>query len=149
MPLVPVMPTTRAAERRSIREPDPSGVTALHRAQYYLPRTLDKTLTVHPLPARRARHPLGFLEPVKGSPAASPTILQAVIVPGLAFDKKGFRLGYGAGYYDRFLKRCRPDCKKIGLNFYEPVPKIEDTHDGDVPVDLVITPERLFASAEG
>jgi 5-formyltetrahydrofolate cyclo-ligase len=79
-----------------------------------------------------------------GTETADPTVLDMVLVPMLAFDKKGFRVGYGKGFYDRFLKECREDCLKVGLSYFEPVDSIEDTHDFDVPLDLCITPHRTY-----
>lgn len=78
-------------------------------------------------------------EPVKGVPTPIEKI-DAVLVPLLAFDKQGHRLGYGRGFYDRFLAGCRRDCLKIGLSFFEAVATIEDVHDTDVPLNMVITP---------
>lgn len=69
--------------------------------------------------------------------------IDMVLVPGLCFDRGGHRVGYGKGFYDRFLKECRSDCVKIGLSFFPPVEDIEDVHDGDVQLDFVITPERV------
>ena len=68
-----------------------------------------------------------------------------VLVPGLAFDAAGHRVGYGKGFYDRFLSRCRPDCVKIGLSFFEPVKKIAGTHAGDVRLDWLITPHNAIS----
>jgi 5-formyltetrahydrofolate cyclo-ligase len=84
----------------------------------------------------------GIREPV-GDPA-DPDGLDLVIVPLLCFDLSGHRVGYGKGYYDRFLAKCRPDCLKIGLSLFPPIDEIEDLHDGDVPVDLCITPDEVF-----
>jgi 5-formyltetrahydrofolate cyclo-ligase len=69
-----------------------------------------------------------------------PESIDMVLVPGLCFDRDRHRVGYGKGYYDQFLKKCRPDCLKIGLSYFEPVEKIDDVHDGDVQLDFVITP---------
>jgi 5-formyltetrahydrofolate cyclo-ligase len=66
--------------------------------------------------------------------------IDMVLVPGLCFDRHGHRVGYGKGYYDRFLAQCRSDCVKIGLNFFELVDSIDDIHDGDVAVEFVINP---------
>jgi 5-formyltetrahydrofolate cyclo-ligase len=65
--------------------------------------------------------------------------IDMVLVPGLCFDRNGHRVGYGKGYYDRFLKKVRPDCLKVGLSYFEPVDKI-DVHEGDVSLDAVVTP---------
>lgn len=70
--------------------------------------------------------------------------IDAVLVPLLCFDVRGFRVGYGKGFYDRFLQKCRPDCLKIGLSFFPPVEKIEDAQDFDVPLDYCVTPDRVF-----
>ena len=70
--------------------------------------------------------------------------IDIVLVPGSCFDLEGHRVGYGKGFYDRFLKTCRPDCLKIGLSYFEPVEAIDDIHDGDVALDFVITPERVI-----
>jgi 5-formyltetrahydrofolate cyclo-ligase len=78
-------------------------------------------------------------EPVKGVPTPNDRI-DAVLVPLLAFDKQGHRLGYGRGFYDRFLASCRPDCLKIGLSFFEEEEKIDDISEKDVALDLVVTP---------
>jgi 5-formyltetrahydrofolate cyclo-ligase len=83
-------------------------------------------------------------EPVEGVPTP-PEKIDVVLVPLLAFDKRGHRLGYGRGFYDRFLMRCRPDCKKIGLSFFEMEEKIDGINERDVPLNLVITPERVIA----
>ena len=69
--------------------------------------------------------------------------IDAVLVPGLAFDRRGHRVGYGKGFYDRFLKSCSTGCVKIGLSYFEPVEIIDDSHDGDVPVTLIISPQHM------
>jgi 5-formyltetrahydrofolate cyclo-ligase len=67
-----------------------------------------------------------------------------VLVPLLCFDCRGFRVGYGKGFYDKFLKMCRSDCRKIGLNFFPPVEKISDVNEFDVKLDCCITPEKVW-----
>lgn len=78
-------------------------------------------------------------EPQQGV-EAFPAQLDAVIVPLLAYDWHGHRVGYGRGFYDQFLAQCRPDCRRIGLSFFEPVDKIEDVRAEDVALDAVICP---------
>lgn len=72
-------------------------------------------LTVHPLASRMELHPYGFRQPVAGSPTVDPVTIDAVLVPGLAFDEEGNRLGHGAGYYDELLGRIRPDAETVGV----------------------------------
>jgi len=79
------------------------------------------------------------LEPVNKEDEINPEGIDLVIVPGVAFDSKGNRIGYGKGYYDRFLKRLNPDCKKIGLAFdFQVVDEIM-AEDFDVAVDEVVS----------
>lgn len=85
----------------------------------------------------------GISEPVSGTPVFAEQ-LDAVIVPLLAFDQQGHRVGYGKGFYDRFLSACRPDCLKIGMSFFGPVSKIEDIEPSDVALDFCITPQRIW-----
>jgi 5-formyltetrahydrofolate cyclo-ligase len=70
--------------------------------------------------------------------------IDLVIVPLLAFDLKGNRVGYGKGVYDRFLKESRPDCKKIGLSFFESVEEIAEINSYDVKLNVVLTPFQLY-----
>ncbi|MCF0059574.1 5-formyltetrahydrofolate cyclo-ligase [Dyadobacter sp. CY356] len=72
-----------------------------------------------------------------------PNDIDAVFLPLLAFDKKGFRVGYGGGYYDRFLVHCRPDVVKIGLSFFDPVDEITEIDAFDVPMDYCVTPLEI------
>jgi 5-formyltetrahydrofolate cyclo-ligase len=75
----------------------------------------------------------------------SPASLDIIFVPLLAFDKKGIRVGYGQGFYDRFLAACRTDCLKIGFSYFEPFDTIDDTHEFDLPLDLCVTPTTVYA----
>ena len=84
----------------------------------------------------------GIQEPRSGVPA-EPHQMDMVIVPLLACDKEGYRIGYGKGYYDRFLADCRPDCQGIGLSLFELEDKIPH-EDHDVPLDACITPEAFI-----
>lgn len=82
-------------------------------------------------------------EPVDGIEVPSIKI-QVVFVPLLAFDKKGHRVGYGKGFYDKFLSKCRPQTIKIGLSFFEAEELIEDIFEGDVQLDYCVTPEKVY-----
>lgn len=84
----------------------------------------------------------GIEEPVEGIDMF-PTEIDLVIVPLLSFDKKGNRVGYGKGYYDRFLKKCRKDCLKIGFSYFEPVEQIDDINKFDIKLDFGITPDSI------
>ncbi len=70
--------------------------------------------------------------------------LNLVLIPLLCFDKKGYRVGYGKGYYDRFLAECRPDVLKVGLSIFEPVEAISDVDTFDIKMDYCITPNRIW-----
>lgn len=70
--------------------------------------------------------------------------IDAVLVPLLCFDTKGFRVGYGKGFYDKFLSNCRADCLKIGLNYFPPVDCIADTDRFDVRLDFCLTPDEIY-----
>jgi 5-formyltetrahydrofolate cyclo-ligase len=70
--------------------------------------------------------------------------LDIVLVPLLAFDLHGHRVGYGKGYYDRFLVQCRPDCQKIGLSLFNPIDLIADTEPTDIRLNACITPEQTY-----
>lgn len=89
----------------------------------------------------------GISEPL-GDRIISETEIDMVIVPLLCFDKRGHRVGYGKGFYDRFLSKCRTDCLKVGLSFFSPIENIEDIHDNDVPLDYCCTPKEVFEFRE-
>jgi 5-formyltetrahydrofolate cyclo-ligase len=82
-------------------------------------------------------------EPVDGIPIP-PESLDVVFIPLLAFDKLGNRIGYGKGYYDRFLASCRPDIIKVGLSFFPPEDKILDVSSHDIPLDFAATPQKIY-----
>ena len=90
---------------------------------------------------------MGIAEPVDSNPV-NESKLDLVVVPLICFDQKGHRVGYGGGYYDRFLAQCRPDCVKVGVSFFEPVEEIEGIHEGDVRLDYCVTPEMVYNFGE-
>lgn len=65
--------------------------------------------------------------------------IDVIIIPMIICDKKGNRLGYGGGYYDRFLPECRSDIVKIGINFFEPIDEIPEILATDVPMDYCVS----------
>jgi len=75
--------------------------------RWVIPRTLAKPeprLILHPYdPTRLVRHRFGMLEPDSSLPVVEPSDLEVVLAPGLVYDRHGYRLGYGGGYYDRLL----------------------------------------------
>lgn len=66
-----------------------------------------------------------------------------VIVPLLAFDLEGNRVGYGGGFYDRFLSECEIGTQFIGLSFFDPVAVIDDVNELDVKLHRCVTPEKI------
>lgn len=85
----------------------------------------------------------GIPEPdVSLATEVSPTILDVVLVPLLAVDVNGQRVGYGGGFYDRFLAQCRPGAQFIGLSLLddEPVAPLPDVLPTDVPLHACVSP---------
>lgn len=70
--------------------------------------------------------------------------LDMVILPLLAFDLKGNRLGYGKGFYDRFLSKCRPDVIKIGISFFGPNETEIKTDAHDQKLTMCVTPLQVY-----
>lgn len=84
----------------------------------------------------------GIPEPIGGI-SLSPQQMEVVFVPLLAYDLKGQRVGYGKGYYDRFLAECSPDCIFVGLSFFQPEEHIP-SEKTDIPLHYCVTPERVY-----
>lgn len=87
----------------------------------------------------------GVRSPRDGRPVVINS-LDLVIVPGLAFDAQGNRLGRGGGYYDRFLKRLAPTTATIGLAFDQQIIDHVPVDERDIRMDMVVTDRRLTVS---
>lgn len=85
----------------------------------------------------------GILEPA-GEKGISPEEIDLVVVPGVAFDKRGNRMGYGAGYYDSFLPKLRPEVKKVAVAFEIQVTDSLPAEEHDVKMDMIITENTLY-----
>ncbi|MGB5818568.1 MAG: 5-formyltetrahydrofolate cyclo-ligase [Saonia sp.] len=83
-------------------------------------------------------------EPVDGLEVPTDKI-DVVFMPLLAFDRFGNRVGYGKGFYDGFIKKCRPEVLKIGLSFFKAeAERITDIHESDIPMDYCVTPDKIY-----
>jgi 5-formyltetrahydrofolate cyclo-ligase len=94
-------------------------------------------------PDQLEKNTWGILEPKQGIPTPVETI-ELVLVPLLGFDKRGNRVGYGRGFYDKFLAACTPQCKKIGVTLFDGVDSIDDINPHDRPLNKVITPDEVI-----
>lgn len=85
----------------------------------------------------------GILEPQFGNEIAA-NQLDIVLVPLLTINKNGKRVGYGKGYYDKFLAKCKSDCLFIGLYQFDELEVIDDLHDSDIALHYCVTPTRVI-----
>jgi 5-formyltetrahydrofolate cyclo-ligase len=81
-------------------------------------------------------------EPIN-CPIVEPSNIDLILVPLLAFDTNGYRVGYGKGFYDNFIKQCKPNVIKIGISFFEPV-VIDDVNEWDHTLTYCITPQKIY-----
>jgi len=88
--------------------------------------------------------PFGLSEPRQEAAPVALHLVDAVIVPGVAFSQNGSRLGYGGGYFDRLLPRLRSDCPRIGLAFDEQLLAELPAEAHDATIDVVVTPTRVI-----
>jgi len=85
----------------------------------------------------------GITEPEDGK-TIDPKAIDLILVPLLIFDKKGFRVGYGKGFYDKYLSQCREDVIKVGFSYFDAIDRIDDTNEYDIPLNLCITPDIIY-----
>ncbi|HYK76488.1 MAG TPA: 5-formyltetrahydrofolate cyclo-ligase [Daejeonella sp.] len=113
-----------------------------------IPRTDFKNLSMEnvlfdPIHTVLGRNKYDIPEPIHGK-IIPPQQIDVILVPLLAFDENGNRVGYGKGFYDRFFSACRPDVQKIGLSFFEPVNQIVGLNEWDIPLDACVTPDKIW-----
>lgn len=126
-------------------EPDLSRLELPRLAVTRTPPTPARDLSLHLLTSDTIleRHRFGFLQPVATAPELAPEEIDAVLVPGLAFDRFGVRLGHGAGYYDRLLARLRPGIPLIGVTHPELIVDELPVETHDVRMTHLLVPGRL------
>ncbi len=106
---------------------------------------IEKKMTFHQINdfTNLEERAFGLKEPdPKKSPLVPVKELDLIIVPGLAFDQEGARLGFGGGFYDRFLPKVR--AKTIALAFSCQLVSVVPTEEHDQKVDHIISPEGFY-----
>ena len=85
----------------------------------------------------------GIMEPLPTRPIEIEQI-DALLVPLIAFDQTGHRIGYGKGFYDKYFVNFPPNRPRIGISYFKPIANIQDTHEFDVPLTHCITPWNSY-----
>jgi 5-formyltetrahydrofolate cyclo-ligase len=117
--------------------------------QWVFPRVDKKTGQIIPYltdkKSKFKKSDWGILEPEDGSAIKlDPKDIDIIFIPLLAIDTRGHRVGYGKGFYDRFLALTKPDAIKIGLGLENPIEPIEDLNPYDIALDFAITPDSVY-----
>lgn len=143
--LAPRLPGTIAGYLAIGHEPDLEDLwNRLPGWRWVLPRIEDDgSLTFRDRDVEREDHRLGITQPIQSGPAIRVSELDVILVPALAFDRSGARLGRGGGHYDRVLAQRRPGSHAIGIStrarLIERVPR--EAHDQQV--DWLATEEGV------
>ena len=116
----------------------------LPQARWVVPRIIDDNgMMLHIYdPARLVRHRFGMLEPAPDLPVVDPATLDLVLTPGVAFDRNGWRLGFGGGYYDRLLPATT--AMRVGVTYDESVVDTLPHNEHDQRMDWVVTPSEMI-----
>ena len=118
--------------------------------RWLLPRIQPEgRMTFHPYdPEHMIWHPYGMLEPAPDLSSVSVENIQLALVPGLAFDRQGWRLGYGGGFFDRFLAGFAHGIS-LGVTYHALLLDSLPHHQHDIPVQYIVTEEGLLACDDG
>ncbi len=121
---------------------------ALPHIRWVVPRIEGRNLVVHPYdPGRLVPHPFGMWEPAPDLPVIDPALLDIVLVPGVAFDRRGGRLGFGGGFYDRFLPTT--PALRVGVTYDSCLVDELPCNEADQRMDWVVTPQGLLEVRRG
>ncbi len=114
----------------------------LPQIDWVVPRIVEgQRMALHPYdPDRLVRHRFGMLEPAPDLPMVDPVTLDVVLVPGVAFDPSGGRLGFGGGYYDRFL--LATPALRVGVTHDDCLAETLPVGEHDQRMDWIVTPTR-------
>jgi 5-formyltetrahydrofolate cyclo-ligase len=134
------------------KEIDPAQLLAAARergATVGLPRVDDERLELHAFAdvSELEEGAFGVLEPVASAPIIAPSSVDLVIVPGLAFDGRGHRLGYGRAFYDRMLPNM-PQAFRVGFAYDFQVLMELPIDEHDVPMHVVVTDSQVLRAGE-
>jgi 5-formyltetrahydrofolate cyclo-ligase len=150
LPFLQTILSYRSIEENN--EPDTSNVTAFLEfrnpaLKIAYPRVDLKTITMRAVMTDAdtpfQKGPYNVPEPMSDHVIA-PEAFDLVLVPLLICDNQGFRVGYGKGFYDRYLVNTRENCIRVGLSYFEPIDEITDRGEFDVPLTLCITPQNTY-----
>ncbi len=119
----------------------------LPHVHWVVPRIIaGRRMTLHPYdPARLVRHRFGMLEPAADLPLIDPSTLDLVLTPGVAFDRRGGRLGFGGGYYDRLL--LTTPALRVGITYDVCLADALPCEEHDQRMDWVMTPTQEIRCA--
>jgi 5-formyltetrahydrofolate cyclo-ligase len=110
---------------------------------WVVPRVVGSALVLHPYdPARLVRHRFGMLEPAADLPTVEPAALDVVLVPGVAFDRRGGRMGFGGGFYDGFLPTT--NALRVGITYDDCLVDAVPCDAHDQRMDWVVTPTQTL-----
>ena len=111
------------------------------------PETREMSFRFVAHPDAMKEHGFGFREPAASEPAAPPGDLDVIVVPALAVDPRGHRIGYGAGYYDRTLPRFAPPARSVAVAFDFQLLAEIPVDPPDVAVGWIVTDARALDAA--
>ncbi len=124
---------------------DLSALESLTDKKFYLTRTWmeSRSLTVHSIDAPLERHPFGYWQPKALTPSIDPKVIDMALVPGLCFDQKGTRLGYGMGFYDRFLLSLNENADLVGITAQELLVEVLPKDKFDLPMTYLVNETEI------